>query len=78
MHLRMHHIPAGTVLHFGQKVRLIANPQAQGEELEGTGGSRPLFLYSKPISTTNFAKFSRHQLVALGETANYDSIWQVS
>lgn len=65
-------------LHYGQKLRLVANPMVQGETLDGVGGSRPLYLYSRPVGTTHFAKFSRHQLVAFTDRASYDSVWQVS
>ncbi|KAL0027877.1 hypothetical protein WJX77_012447 [Trebouxia sp. C0004] len=64
-------------LHYGQKLRIIANPMVQGETLDGVGGSRPLYLYSRPVGTTHFAKFSRHQLVALTDRASYDTVWQV-
>ena len=50
----------------------------QGETLDGVGGSRPLYLYSRPVGTTHFAKFSRHQLVAFTDRASYDTVWQVS
>ncbi|DBB17637.1 TPA: hypothetical protein ACH3X3_002681 [Trebouxia sp. C0006] len=64
-------------LHYGQKLRIIANPMVQGETLDGVGGSRPLYLYSRPVGTTHFAKFSRHQLVAFTDRASYDTVWQV-
>lgn len=69
---------ADDALHYGQKLRIIANPMVQGETLDGVGGSRPLYLYSRPVGTTHFAKFSRHQLVALTDRASYDTVWQVS
>lgn len=69
---------ADDALHYGQKLRIIANPMVQGETLDGLGGSRPLYLYSRPVGTTHFAKFSRHQLVALTDRASYDTVWQVS
>lgn len=65
-------------MHYGQKLRIIANPMVQGETLDGVGGSQPLYLYSRPVGTTHFAKFSRHQLVALTDRASYDTVWQVS
>jgi len=68
---------ADDALHYGQKLRIIANPMVQGETLDGVGGSRPLYLYSRPVGTTHFAKFSRHQLVALTDRASYDTVWQV-
>lgn len=68
---------AGDALHYGQKLRIVANPMVQGEMLDGIGGSRPLYLYSRPVGTTHFAKYSRHQLVAFTDRASYDSVWQV-
>ncbi|KAL3160109.1 hypothetical protein ABBQ32_010887 [Trebouxia sp. C0010 RCD-2024] len=68
---------ADDVLHYGQKLRIVANPMVQGEVLDGAGGSRPLYLYSRPIGTTHFAKYSRHQLVAFTDRASYDSVWQI-
>ena len=69
---------AGDALHYGQKLRIVANPMVQGEMLDGVGGSRPLYLYSRPAGTTHFAKYSRHQLVAFTDRASYDSVWQAS
>ena len=68
----------GDALHYGQKLRIVANPMVQGEMLDGVGGSRPLYLYSRPVGTTHFAKYSRHQLVAFTDRASYDSVWQVN
>ena len=68
---------AGDALHYGQKLRVVANPMVQGEVLDGIGGSRPLYLYSRPVGTTHFAKYSRHQLVAFTDRPSYDSVWQV-
>jgi hypothetical protein len=67
------------VLHYGQKIRLLANPQAQSLELDCAGGPRPLALFSKPISPTDYAKYSRHQLTGFSwNSSSYDSVWQVS
>lgn len=61
------------------QIRLIANPMVQSEELDSAGGARPLHLFSKPISTTHYAKYSRHQVVGFTWRMNtYDSVWQVS
>ena len=70
-------LSAGNALHYGQKLRIVANPMVQGEVLDSLGGSRPLYLYSRPVGTTHFAKYSRHQLVAFTDCASYDSVWQV-
>lgn len=75
--LSHHMMSAGDALHYGQKLRIVANPMVQGETLDGSGGSRPLYLYSRPVGTTHFAKYSRHQLVAFTDRASYDSVWQV-
>lgn len=55
----------------------MANPMVQGEALDASGGSRALYLYSRPVTTTHFAKLSRHQLVAFTDCASYNSVWQV-
>lgn len=66
------------ILRYGQKIRLIVNSQAQAEELDAAGGPRPLHLFSKPISTTHYAKYGRNQLVGFTWRVNtYDSVWQV-
>lgn len=66
------------VLRYGQKIRLLANPEAQAEPLDAAGGARPLALFSKPISTTHFAKYSRHQVTGFTwRQSTYDSVWQV-
>eukprot|EP00879_Flechtneria_rotunda_P021613 GHRR01022780.1.p1 GENE.GHRR01022780.1~~GHRR01022780.1.p1 ORF type:complete len:394 (+),score=136.20 GHRR01022780.1:107-1288(+) len=66
------------VLHYGQKMRLLANPMAQAEPLDAAGGEQPLALYSRPISVNCAARYSRHQLVAYTwKPTSYDSVWQV-
>lgn len=66
------------VLHYGQKIRLLANPEAQSLKLDCAGGPRPLALFSKPISPTDYAKYSRHQLTGFSwNSSSYDSVWQV-
>ena len=55
-------------LHYGQKLKLVHIPSP---------GEQPLYCYSKPISTTNFAKFSRNQEVALTNRDSYDNVWTV-
>lgn len=65
------------VLRYGQKVRLVANPAAQAEPIDSAGGPRPLCLFSRPISTTHFAKYSRSQYCGFTWRHTYDSVWQV-
>lgn len=68
------------VLHYGQKVRVVLYPSAYGPQSDVTsaGGPRPLCLFSKPISTTHAAKYSRQQLVGFTYRADsYDCVWQV-
>lgn len=74
----MHSCITDDTLHYGEKLRIMANPMVQGEALDASGGSRALCLYSRPVTTTHFAKLSRHQLVAFTDHAGYDSVWQVS
>ena len=51
------------VLRYGQKVRIIANAAVvNGQALDAAGGPRPLHLFSKPVSTTHFAKHSHQQV----------------
>lgn len=64
-------------LHYGQKIRLVANPAMCGEPLDVCGGRHPLCLFSRPISTTHAAKFSRHQLVGLTPHLGYETAWEV-
>jgi len=67
----------GDVLHYGQKFKIIANPMIVGEPLDRDGVEDPLYLRSMAVSTTNFAKFSRHQEVVLTNDAGFNTIWTV-
>ncbi|KAK9828612.1 hypothetical protein WJX72_001036 [[Myrmecia] bisecta] len=64
-----------SVVHYGQKVMLLANPKA----LEGTAlpPDASIMLYSRPVSTTQYAKLSRHQIVGLTSRTSYDAAWTV-
>ncbi|WIA11012.1 hypothetical protein OEZ85_011166 [Tetradesmus obliquus] len=69
---------ADDVLRYGQRIRLLANPMAQGEPLDAAGGEAPLALYSQPLSVSCAAKLSRQQLVGFTwKAAGFDSVWQV-
>uniref|UniRef100_A0A383WB84 Uncharacterized protein n=1 Tax=Tetradesmus obliquus TaxID=3088 RepID=A0A383WB84_TETOB len=69
---------ADDVLRYGQRIRLLANPMAQGEPLDAAGGEQPLALYSQPLSVSCAAKLSRQQLVGFTwKAAGFDSVWQV-
>lgn len=49
----------------------------QGEELDGTGGTRPLAMFSNPITPTCSSR-SRHQLVGFSwQHQAFDTVWQV-
>ncbi len=61
------------VLRYGQKVQLAAHPLASGQDVDAQGGARPLRLFSKPISTTHFAKYCRHQLVGFTYRNSFDT-----
>jgi len=63
-------------LHYGQKVKLVANPQSVGQEL-AYPGEQPLFLKSYTVSTTHFAKFSRFQEVVCSPNDGYETVWEV-
>lgn len=59
---------------------MVLYPSAYGPQSDVTsaGGPRPLCLFSKPISTTHAAKYSRQQLVGFTYRADsYDCVWQV-
>ncbi|KAI8466385.1 MAG: flagellar associated protein [Monoraphidium minutum] len=68
----------GDVLRFGQKVHLLANPMVSGEPLDAAGGSRPLFLASRPLSATCAARGSRRQAVFFTEAPSYTAVWAVA
>lgn len=65
------------VLHYGQKIRLALNPASLGEDTTADGGTSPLCLFSKLLSSNHFAKYSRKQLVGLTFRNTYDTVWQV-
>mmetsp|Transcript_17107 Transcript_17107/g.36945 ORF Transcript_17107/g.36945 Transcript_17107/m.36945 type:complete len:401 (-) Transcript_17107:72-1274(-) len=65
------------VLRYGQKIRLAANPMATGQPLDSQAGPRPLCLFSKPVSTTHYAKYCRNQLVGFTFRNTADTVWQV-
>ena len=62
---------------YGQKIRLAANPLAYGEQPDAAGGSRPLCLFSRPVSPTHAAKYCRNQLVGCTYRNTYDTVWTV-
>jgi len=64
------------VLHYGQKVKIVANPMCVGKELSYPG-EQPLYVKSYPISTTHFAKFSRFQEVVTSPNDGYECVWEV-
>lgn len=64
-------------VHYGQKVRLALHPAATGNPVDRAGGPAPLMLFSKPITTTHYSKYSRAQLVGLTARDSYDCVWQV-
>eukprot|EP00201_Polytomella_parva_P017578 CAMPEP_0175071794 /NCGR_PEP_ID=MMETSP0052_2-20121109/19464_1 /TAXON_ID=51329 ORGANISM="Polytomella parva, Strain SAG 63-3" /NCGR_SAMPLE_ID=MMETSP0052_2 /ASSEMBLY_ACC=CAM_ASM_000194 /LENGTH=401 /DNA_ID=CAMNT_0016339051 /DNA_START=18 /DNA_END=1223 /DNA_ORIENTATION=+ len=66
------------VLHYGQKFRLALHAGAQSLPMDSDGGPRPLYLFSKPVTTTHFARCSHSQLVGLTWRRDAsDTIWQV-
>ncbi|KAG2498430.1 hypothetical protein HYH03_003688 [Edaphochlamys debaryana] len=65
-------------VHYGQKVRLALHPGASGDPADSGGGPQPKVLFSKPVSTTHAAKYSRSQLVGFtARTDSFDCAWQV-
>ncbi|GFR43092.1 hypothetical protein Agub_g4100 [Astrephomene gubernaculifera] len=66
------------VVHYGQKVRLALHPGAWGDAADSGGGPRPMCLFSKPVSTTHAARYSRQQLVGFtARSDSFDCAWQV-
>lgn len=64
-------------LRYGQKVQLVVHPAASGQSVDSAGGQRPLRLFSKPVSTTHFAKYCRNQLVGFTYRNSFDTVWEV-
>lgn len=50
------------VLHYGQKVHIIAHPSVQKLPVDSSGGPKPLRLFSKQMSTTHYSKYTRQQV----------------
>lgn len=50
------------VLHYGQKVHLVAHPSVQKLPIDSSGGPKPLRLFSKQMSTTHYSKYTRQQV----------------
>lgn len=67
----------GDLVRYGQKVRLVVNPQTAGEEPNPCGGTQPLYVCSRSISADYAAKRSKHQYVGLTAARSYDSVWQI-
>jgi hypothetical protein len=74
---------SGDVLRYGERIRLFANPMAQGEPLlvsvdgSSSAGTKPLALYSSHVQPTCAAR-SGHQLVGFTwQHQGFDSVWQV-
>eukprot|EP00798_Chlamydomonas_sp_ICE-L_P013735 gene13735-19635_t len=61
----------------GIRIRLAFHPAASGEPEDAHGGPRPLCLFSKPVSTTDAAMFSRSQLVGGTYRSTSDTLWMV-
>ncbi|GBG81989.1 hypothetical protein CBR_g34169 [Chara braunii] len=63
-----------TVLHYGEKFRLVANPMVQGRQINDL--QEPLYLHSYAHSPGGFySRYSRHQEVVMTATRNYGSVW---
>lgn len=58
------------LLRFGEMIKLKCNPMVTDEQ-------KALYLYSKPVSTTYFAKISRQQEVGVTSKDNFDVVWKV-
>ena len=65
------------VLHYGQKIYVVANPMAESKPLDAEGSAEPLVLRSLAKSTTSFAKFSRQQEVVFTHQDSYATAWVV-
>ena len=68
----------GSALRYGQKFRLALNPGALGEPIDSNGGSRPLFLFSKPFSMHYSTKYTKgRNLVGLTHRNTAETLWQL-
>lgn len=56
------------VIHFGQKIRILANKHITGKNL---------YLHSCQISPLCYARFSRNQEVCMHIKKNYNTVWTV-
>lgn len=65
------------VLRYGQKIRLVANPQILGQPIDAGGGAVPLCLFSKPVSTTHYAKYSHHQAAGFTTRSGFETVFSV-
>jgi hypothetical protein len=57
------------VVHFGQKLHIIAHPSVQKLPIDSAGGPKPLRMFSKQISTTHYSKYTRQQVRILARIA---------
>ncbi len=63
------------MLLHAQKFRLVAHPAALSVPADSCGGPAPLALYSRPLSATHCAKYSRRQLVGFTAMQGYEGAW---
>lgn len=67
----------GDILRYGQRLRLLAHPSVQDLPVDSAGGPRPLYLFSKPISTVHYSKHTREQICGFTGDPSFDTVFQV-
>jgi hypothetical protein len=69
----------GELVRFGQKVRvlLFSDDLSKTIGAMGAGTCGPLYLFSNPVSTTNYAKGRRHQVAGFSTNVSHDSVFEV-
>eukprot|EP00002_Diphylleia_rotans_P016726 TRINITY_DN3251_c0_g1_i2.p1 TRINITY_DN3251_c0_g1~~TRINITY_DN3251_c0_g1_i2.p1 ORF type:complete len:212 (+),score=39.55 TRINITY_DN3251_c0_g1_i2:79-714(+) len=57
------------VLLYGQKFHIVSNPEMES--------SSPLYLQSERVSTTSYAKYSKHQELKMIDRPTWETVWEV-
>lgn len=67
----------GDAVCYGQKICLLAHSGAQDLPVDAAGGPNPLYLFSKPVSTTHYSKYSHEQVCGFTNDPSFDTVFQV-
>jgi len=65
------------VVRYGQKVKIVINPQAGGIKGGDPSAPEPVRLRSYPVSTTRAAKYSRFCEIAASATDSYECAFEI-